>query len=316
MDTRPLQSVDLNLLLALQVLLEERHVSRAAERLHITQPAMSKTLTRLRRVFDDALLTRTSHGMQPTPRAEALAADLRGVLEGAKQLLTPTGFSPAHLSGEVTLAMSEFTGLALLPHLVTRLQVLAPRLTIKTITRVDNQLDKLASGDLDFAIHLEHAHYGPDYQLDSLGSNPMAVLARRDHPLVGSMVSWDHLVRFPVIRLYISDLDQAEVVRTSEIFQRIRNPQLGSFETSHLLTALEVLRQSDHLMPAPSYLLRNTSAREGIVALPLPGDVHEELHYMLVSHHRVAQSPLHIWLRQQILETLASLREIANSAPD
>ena len=69
METRELSRIDLNLLISLQVLLEEQNVSRAAERLFITQPAMSKTLARLREVFDDALFTRSSHGMRPTPRA-------------------------------------------------------------------------------------------------------------------------------------------------------------------------------------------------------------------------------------------------------
>lgn len=69
MDTRTLARIDLNLLVALQVLLEERNVSKAAERLFITQSAMSKTLGRLRELFDDPLFTRSSHGMVPTPRA-------------------------------------------------------------------------------------------------------------------------------------------------------------------------------------------------------------------------------------------------------
>ena len=80
MDTRELSRIDLNLLISLQVLLEERNVSRAAERLFITQPAMSKTLSRLRQVFDDPLFTRSSHGMQPTPRALEVAGDLSVIL--------------------------------------------------------------------------------------------------------------------------------------------------------------------------------------------------------------------------------------------
>ena len=76
MDTRELAKIDLNLLISLQVLLEEHNVSRAAERLYITQPAMSKTLSRLRTVFNDPLFTRCSHGMQPTPRAMEIALGL------------------------------------------------------------------------------------------------------------------------------------------------------------------------------------------------------------------------------------------------
>lgn len=309
MDTRLLQQTDLNLLIAFHVLLEEGSVSRAAERLHITQPAMSKTLSRLRQVFDDPLFTRSARGMLPTPRAAELAGDLNAVLGNITQLLGEAHFDPTTHRGELTLALSEYIGVALLPRLVQILQREAPRLTLKTITRVDNQLEKLSAGDLDFAIHIEHAQYGDEFRVDSLGSNPLAVLARHDHPLVAQGISWEALANYPAIRLYISDLDQAEIMRSSAAFARVRNPQLGTFETSHLLTALEVLRNTDYVMPAPSYLLRNPAASEGIAALPMPEGEQQALRYMLVSHHRSDRSQLHNWFRQHILSTIVELGE-------
>ena len=104
MDTRELARIDLNLLISLQVLLEEGSVSRAAERLFITQPAMSKTLSRLRHLFGDQLFTRTRHGMQPTPRAEQLVSGLAEVLGDIGQLLAQPGFDPHSFKGEITLA--------------------------------------------------------------------------------------------------------------------------------------------------------------------------------------------------------------------
>jgi DNA-binding transcriptional LysR family regulator len=118
MDTRELAKIDLNLLIALQILLEEKNVSRAAERLFITQPAMSKTLSRLRQVFDDALFTRSGHGMQPTPRATELEKDLAAILGDISQLVSGSRFDPAQFSGEIRLALSEYIGVALLPQLV------------------------------------------------------------------------------------------------------------------------------------------------------------------------------------------------------
>ena len=76
MISRKLIRTDLNLLVALQILLEERNVTRAAERLSVSQPALSKTLQKLRDSFEDELFTRTSHGLVPTPRAEELGLDL------------------------------------------------------------------------------------------------------------------------------------------------------------------------------------------------------------------------------------------------
>ena len=112
-------------------------MSRAAERLYITQPAMSKTLSRLRQVFGDALFTRSSHGMQPTPRAKELGAGLSAILGDITQLVSGSRFDPASFRGEVTLALSEYIGVALLPPLMQRLQHLAPQLTIRVSTRVE-----------------------------------------------------------------------------------------------------------------------------------------------------------------------------------
>ena len=169
METRDLARIDLNLLIALQVMLEERNVSRAAQRLFITQPAMSKTLSRLREVFGDPLFTRSSHGMRPTPRALELARDLEPVLRGIQGLLTGQEFDPAVYRGEITVAISEYIGVWLLPPLIQRLAFLSPHLTVKTITRVEHQLDQLAVGDLDFVVHIKHARYGPDFLCHPIG---------------------------------------------------------------------------------------------------------------------------------------------------
>jgi DNA-binding transcriptional LysR family regulator len=98
---------------------------------------MSKTLSRLRQVFDDALFTRSGHGMQPTPRATELEKDLAAILGDISQLVSGSHFDPAQFSGEIRLALSEYIGVALLPQLVQRLEHQAPRLSLSVITRVE-----------------------------------------------------------------------------------------------------------------------------------------------------------------------------------
>jgi DNA-binding transcriptional LysR family regulator len=312
MIAKDLLKVDLNLLISLQVLLEERSVSRAAERLFITQPAMSKTLSRLRSVFDDPLFTRSSHGMLPTPRALALGDDLSTILQDIQQLVNGPGFDPASHRGEVTIALSEYIGVWLLPRLMGRLQLLAPGLTIKSITRIENQLQQLASGDLDIAIHIKHAHYGDEYICQPLGGSAPIILAREAHPLSGLSMDWDQIMQYPMIRLYISDQEELEVFqKQQDVARRIESQRQrgGWFETSHLLTALEVLRNTDYLMPGPPFLLGNPTVSYKIQALPMPADYDYQLEYMLVRHRRTQNSDLHNWLWQQVLEVL-ELRDI------
>ena len=100
MDIRELSRLDLNLLVALEALLEERNVSLAAERLFITQSAMSKTLGRLRELFGDPLFVRKASRMIPTPRAEQLARELPQVLLAVQRMLRPTEFDPQTWEGE------------------------------------------------------------------------------------------------------------------------------------------------------------------------------------------------------------------------
>ena len=308
MDTRDLLKVDLNLLISLQVLLEERSVSRAAERLFITQPAMSKTLSRLRQVFNDELFTRSSHGMQPTPRALELGRSLESILHDIKQLVSISDFEPATYEGEITVALSEFIGIGILPLLMSRLSLLAPGLKLRTITRVEQQLDQLANGSLDLSIHLKLRSYSGDFLTYSLGGTAPVVLAREAHPLTGKRLDWELLSQYPYISLYVSDLELLELVR-AEDFRRASNSSRGGFETSHLLTALEVLRATDYLMPAPPFVLNNPTAGYKIQALSFPSEIDYELEYMLVRHKRTARSPVHNWLWQQLLEVFEELNE-------
>ncbi|MEH6636821.1 MAG: LysR family transcriptional regulator [Halioglobus sp.] len=308
MNTHDLSKADLNLLISLQVLLEEKSVSRAAERLFITQPAMSKTLSRLRLLFNDPLFTRSSHGMQPTPRAQELARDLPSILGSITQLVTGAAFEPSTFAGEITLALSEYIGVALLPELAKTLQTQSPHLSIKVITRVENQLDELALGNLDFAIHIQHAQYGSEFTVHPLGGSPPAILTRVGHPLSQGEVTWQRLAQFPLVRLYVSDWEQLEIQRNAEAVMAMQDHQQGTLEISHLLTALEVLRHTDYFMPAPAYILQNEDATRGITALPVPQSGDFSINYALVAHKRTANSPLHNWLWEQITCTIADLR--------
>jgi DNA-binding transcriptional LysR family regulator len=298
--------MDLNLLVALQVLLEERSVSKAASRMAITQPAMSKTLARLREAFNDPLFVRSKRGIQPTPRAESLVSELENILGSIENLLIEGEFSPLSYQGEVSIAISEYVGLSLLPALASKLQTIAPKLRVKTITRVEGQLEQLASGELDFAIQIERASYGPEYRMQPLGSSPLAIFVRRQHPLVDQGISIETLLQYPTINLYISDRENLELTiqnRYREVFG-----SAGMVETSHLLTALEILRETDYTLLCPAYLARNDGATRDVVALSLPPDHATIIDYALVAHERTQRSALHQWLWSEIIDTVRNMR--------
>lgn len=121
-----LTGIDLNLLVVLDALLSERHVSRAAIRLNKSQPAVSHALGRLRHLLDDPLLVRHGGALQPTLRALEIAPQLAEALERMRDLLAPTGFDPATARRSFRLAMSDYGATVVLPRLLPLLRRLAP----------------------------------------------------------------------------------------------------------------------------------------------------------------------------------------------
>jgi len=149
-----LARLDLNLLVALDALLAERSVTRAAGRIGISQSAMSHALARLRTTFSDELLTRGPDGMRPTPRALALVEPMRAAL-GEIQRLTapPAAFDPATADVTFTLGIPDSTEILLMPRLIAQLQAAAPgvKLLLHTVDR-NRILDDLDNGRVDLGI--------------------------------------------------------------------------------------------------------------------------------------------------------------------
>ncbi|MBU2964404.1 LysR family transcriptional regulator [Amphritea sp. 2_MG-2023] len=149
-----LDKIDLNLLVYLDVLLRERNVTRSASLLGITQPAMSNGLRRLRDTFGDPLLVRTSEGMAPTERAQALQPLLRQILSSVGQVIEPSSAFDARSSDRVFRIMtSDYGESTLLPRLLTRLSKLAPNIVLDIMTPSDMSFTEVEQGLVDLVIN-------------------------------------------------------------------------------------------------------------------------------------------------------------------
>ncbi|MBT8070277.1 MAG: LysR family transcriptional regulator [Gammaproteobacteria bacterium] len=149
-----LKNIDLNLLVYLDVLLRERNVTRAAESLGISQPAMSNGLRRLRELFSDPLLVRTSGGMSPTERAEDLQPKIREVVASIQSVVQPEGqFDAASASRVFRISVSDYTESTLLPHMLRRMRLEAPDVTLDILTPSDVSFQDLERGGVDLVIN-------------------------------------------------------------------------------------------------------------------------------------------------------------------
>jgi DNA-binding transcriptional LysR family regulator len=145
--------LDLNLLVALDALLNEQNVSRAAEKIHLTQPAMSNALSRLRAYFDDELLIKTGQRMALTPKAEYLMKPVRELLIRIdSEIMTPHEFDPRSSSRSFSMLVSDYTTTVYVPALLSFLHPVAPALRIDLQPQTGDPHELLEKGDIDFLI--------------------------------------------------------------------------------------------------------------------------------------------------------------------
>lgn len=182
MDWRRL---DLNLLVILDALYDEGTISRAAERLQLSQPTVSAGLGRLRTLLNDDLFVRSQSIMQPTERAMRLRAPIRKVLQTVRaEILEQAGFTPETFTDTITISTSDVGELEFIPTLYERLSTVAPHASIRTVLRDPHSLaEAMDRGDVDLAIG-----YLPDlsaaaFMQQVLFNHGSVCLVRRDHPL-------------------------------------------------------------------------------------------------------------------------------------
>lgn len=152
--TMNINKMDLNLLVYLDVLLREKNVTRAANQLNITQPAMSNGLKRLRDLLNDPILVRTSDGMVPTERARELAPVVRGVLLTLEETLQPNkDFEPLNSQRVFRIMASDYAASTLIPALLKKMRVLAPHTSLDIMTPSDVTFHDVENGKVDMAIN-------------------------------------------------------------------------------------------------------------------------------------------------------------------
>lgn len=304
MDIHRLARIDLNLLVALQALLEEQNVSRAAERLYITQSAMSKTLSRLREMFDDPLFTRSSHGMVPSPLAIELHAQLEDLLQRMDSLIGSHDLSPANFKGRFRICAVDHFALPVIPNLMQVVLREAPELLVRLSQDIDSQFRDMAEGRVDLAIGSRRMEYDEDIVMETLCITRPVFLLRSEHPLKSlENPGWRDILQYPEITLKELSSEGSRLSSLRSRVARYLNLKGFALETPDYLTALETLAYSDAFMVAPRLSLEFVKATGAISSVELPGwEKQEPVEVVMNYHKRTQNSPLHMWMRSQIKE--------------
>ena len=319
---RSLRHIDVNLLVALDLLTRERSVTRAAEQAGVTQSAMSHTLRRLRELFDDPLLVRGRGGMVLTPRAEALAVPLRGGLTSlARAVAQPDPFDPRNARRAFRIVSPDLFDVLVLPDLLRRLGAEAPGIDLAVVPMPSSLNDSLETGEIDLAVHpvlLDPQPFelgtkvDPHLQARTLFRDSLRCFVRHDHALQqeGRKLSLRAYTKLRHILVSPSGRGSGVVDRVLEArgLERRIALRVPSFSA-----ALAIVAESDLVLTAPASLEQHVSASAlSSHAPPLPLPKHA---VTMLWHPRFTEDAPHRWLRDLLVEVTGVIPALPSSRP-
>ena len=304
-----IRNIDLNLLVAFDAVFDARSVTRAADRLALTQPTVSGMLKRLRDLFSDELFIRSSHGIIPTPRAEALAVPIKDLLGTAQALITPEDFDPTTTETTFKLSGNDYMLFAVISPVIAELRKIAPRARVSVVPRpVTGLPDLMARGEIDYYVA------SPEFMIPDLPSRLLCkdryvCVARKEHPLRTEQISlqqlcaYDHLLVAPAGGSFSGPVDS---VLASLGYRRRVTVALPTFPV-----LFEVLRTDDFLAFVPEQLLRRRRSELKVFEMEFPTP---SLEIIANWHPRLASDPRHKWLRELVVSVAKELTTPASQS--
>lgn len=297
-----IRHLDFNLLKALDALLDERSVTRAAERLALTQPAVSGMLTRLRESFDDPLFVRAQRGIVPTLRAQQMAAPVKQLLNDIENILQPQAFDPATANMTVAIASTDYALRAVVVPFLSVLRTQAPNIRV-AVQPVDSQqlLNQLDRGDVDLAL-ITPESTAPGLHAARLFDESYVCVMRADHPDgVDATLSLDRFCALD--HVLVSSTGGAFQGVTDEALARISRSRRVTVSVTSFLVLPEILMVSDLIAVVPRRL---ASCHAGLIMLDPPVEI-RGFSKTVAWHERTHRDPGQRWIRSLLIETCKTL---------
>jgi len=297
-----LGDIDLNQLVLLHQLMAERRVSKVADNLGLTQPAVSNALAKMRRLFGDDLFVRTPSGMVPTPFAEQLAEPVGYALAMIHSGLNQqTRFDPASVKRSVTIGMTDIGEIVFLPRLVERLGREAPGVVLNTVRNAAvNLRDDMESGKVDLAIGLLPQLKAGFFQR-RLFRQRYVCLFRQGH-------------RLDKKKLTLADFRAAEHLvvvsagtghgKVDDLLRRAGIDRVVRLTVPHFVGVGHILQGTDLVATVPERLAERLAEPFGLTCLPHPVKL-PEIAINVFWHAKMHRSPAHQWLRGVVFDLFA-----------
>lgn len=299
-DGPRLADVNLNLLVALDALLEDGTVTGAARRIGVTQSAMSHSLRQLRELVGDPLLVRGAGGLVPTPRAEALRVPVRrALLDLQHALRDPPSFDPTTAHRRFRLGTGDYLVYSVLPRLLAHAGS-TPGIDLDVLPFGREDLEKLATGELDLGF-AAFVPLTPGLRATTLLTDDFVCLVRRGHPVVRRRLTLRQYLRLP--HVLISPTGRGTGPVDEWLAARGQRRRIA-LRIRYFLAAPMVVAGGDFVLTAPRRL-GETFVRHFPLEIHEPPLPIEPFSLEMLWHERYEGDPGHRWLREQVLATVA-----------
>lgn len=295
---------DLNLLPIFVALMEERSVTRAAERMGMTQPAVSNALSRLRQMLQDQLFVRERYGIQPTPIALELSPLIAEALaQFDDAVLGQQAFDPAHAERLFTIAPNGYVEFVIVPAVLARLEKVAPGIKLR-LTPFGNDLAETGVVSGTTALVLGRIVDPPDnLVVQHLMDEGLACAVRADHPAIGDAMTREQFETMKHVNIVPPGRMRAG------LFQALAQRQLKrdvAISVTNFFAAAEMVAVTDYCATLPSLICRQLMHDPRLKVLPAPVDL-GSFPVEMAWHVRYRHDPAHRWLRALIGAVITDL---------
>lgn len=306
-------TLDLNLLRIFNTVMIEQNLTRAANKLAMTQPAVSNALKRLRYAFNDELLIRTAYGVKPTPRAESVWPAIREALSKLESAIAPASIDPLNFVASFRMAMADSTAAYWMPYLIKQIEQYAPGINARMVPLVTRDpRSMLLQGDIDIAVGFfpgivsqlagGQSPANSPIRHNSLYTGRYVCVMRKDHPLAYQPLTLESYCQ--AHHLLVSFSGRAHGL-IDDILAPMNLQRHILLTVNQFFTAGRVVANSNLLTVLPQHLISSTGVENQLIWKELPIET-PAVNVDMLWHERDDRNPAHKWLRSNLIDLVAA----------
>jgi DNA-binding transcriptional LysR family regulator len=298
-----IKQIDLNLLIILKVLLDENNVTKASEKLHLSQSATSHALKRLRKMFNDPLLERSPSGMFPTARALALRESLENILLDIEQLVKEPIFDPESAQGTIRIASSDYGTTVILPLVLKELAQKSPLINVECYELHPDTLEKLKNREIDLILGVLAPNDTDEFRSQNLFTEKFSSLVRADHPIIKKGINLESYITFPHALMSTGSpslsIKKSAKSHGDQILEDLGVERRVMLKLPHFFPAAIIVSETDMILTLPHRMALLFANFAHLTIFEPPINL-GEYNFMQIWHKHSDNIPIQIWLRHLI----------------